>query len=618
SQSSVIKVPFQSLLNNAGAKVIVPSSAFDARFVTLVVCMIVLVGVLPSMAFFKIAHKMELDLLIKHSQTRFAEQLENRADSINRRYAKINMPDKQADDFINKRLALGEDSPTEFDIYGFPFTSVVLNSVHPLNPDHRVEEHHEFENNLAHLMLLYNETTIEIRELINDTAGDLKRHWERKEGVKKIVLHKQDYYGDQCIEIASMLPTFLSYFWKPFENAPRWWPAFQILLGLFAVIVISGLFVLIRVTVRKLFLTDFALMESPSSKLRLRNALLINPPEGMKRKLVKQDDTHTINLVEVANEDRWSETYPYSKLPAGKTLVIDHFEHQMSLPESNSQKLRFLEELIHTHKKNVVLFSNVDPENFVFAQTNGSDSDVNGKRANGNHSVLDVFHKTIVLDYGDAGDLSEDFLKLKKEIARIPDRKRRKHALQMCDLLYNECFPTSELHEICREMLQTRDFIFLDRAELITRIQDQADHYYRTIWLACAKEERLALIYLAKDGFANLTNRHVMQNLLKSGLILRHPGFRLMNESFKKFILDERDSGNVVKWARQNNTSSWGKLKMPFLIVLAGLLLFLFSTQPAAFKSTVSIISAVAAGIPALIKVMSSLKFGRADSQIEA
>ena len=90
-----------------------------------------------------------------------------------------------------------------------------------------------------------------------------------------------------------------------------------------------------------------------------------------------------------------------------------------------------------------------------------------------------------------------------------------------------------------------------------------------------------------------------------------------MNDSFKKFVL-EGDNQEVIKWAKQSSTSSWGKVKMPLIMVLAGVLVFLFSTQPSAFKSTISIVSAVTAGIPALIKILGSVKFGRAGAAVEA
>ena len=166
-------------------------------------------------------------------------------------------------------------------------------------------------------------------------------------------------------------------------------------------------------------------------------------------------------------------------------------------------------------------------------------------------------------------------------------------------------------------MLRRRDFVYLDRGELIGSIEEKANSYYLKIWLSCSKEEQLGLIYLAKDGFANLTNHQVIQNLVRSGLIVRHPGFRLMNDSFKKFVL-EGDNQEVIKWAKQSSTSSWGKVKMPLIMVLAGVLVFLFSTQPGAFKSTISIVTAVTAEIPTLIKVFGSLKFGRAGAAVEA
>ncbi len=88
-------------------------------------------------------------------------------------------------------------------------------------------------------------------------------------------------------------------------------------------------------------------------------------------------------------------------------------------------------------------------------------------------------------------------------------------------------------------------------------------------------------------------------------LIVLAPDLRLMNESFRRFVLGECcRPATVSAWIGEDDTSHWNRLKVPLITVLAGLALFLYLTQRDVFDTTIAFAAAVAAGLPAIFKLL--------------
>ena len=135
-------------------------------------------------------------------------------------------------------------------------------------------------------------------------------------------------------------------------------------------------------------------------------------------------------------------------------------------------------------------------------------------------------------------------------------------------------------------------------------IADQAEAYYRVLWSGCTTGERFILYHLAKNGFVNPANPDVGV-LLGKRLIVLAPDLRLINESFRRFVVGECcRPETVAAWIGEDNTSSWNTLKVPLITVLAGGALFLYLTQRDVFDTTIAFAAAVAAGLPAIFKLL--------------
>jgi len=140
------------------------------------------------------------------------------------------------------------------------------------------------------------------------------------------------------------------------------------------------------------------------------------------------------------------------------------------------------------------------------------------------------------------------------------------------------------------------------REEKINEVVDQARAYHLALWATCSQDERCALIHLALDGLISSKNTDVRQ-LMKRGLVVMDPGLRLMDESFRRFVISSQYDEDIDAW-RQAGGSNWELMKAPLLLILLSVSLFLFVTQKEVYDSSVSFVSALTAGLAALFKLL--------------
>jgi hypothetical protein len=100
--------------------------------------------------------------------------------------------------------------------------------------------------------------------------------------------------------------------------------------------------------------------------------------------------------------------------------------------------------------------------------------------------------------------------------------------------------------------------------------------YYESLWNACSIDERLALRQLAEEGLVNPQNQAVVRNLMRTGLIVRDPAVRIMNDAFREFVLQAVSAEQISAWESRGVGVPWGSIEVALLtgiVVLAGLLL---------------------------------------------
>ena len=88
-----------------------------------------------------------------------------------------------------------------------------------------------------------------------------------------------------------------------------------------------------------------------------------------------------------------------------------------------------------------------------------------------------------------------------------------------------------------------------------------------------------------------------------------------MDESFRRFIIQASLHQDVEGWRQQEGGSTWELIKVPILLVLLSILLFLFLTQKELYDSTISLVSALTAGVAILFRFLGMFQKSGAGAQ---
>ncbi len=176
-------------------------------------------------------------------------------------------------------------------------------------------------------------------------------------------------------------------------------------------------------------------------------------------------------------------------------------------------------------------------------------------------------------------------------------------------LLDEEGRPKRALRKICDELGQTEAFATgsLTRDQILEEIEDRAAALYLREWQACDNEERVVLEHVARHGLASAASRRVVRRLLVKGLLRKDPELRLMNQSFRRFVLTAEVRKEVAALEGLADPSMWDRLRLPLGLGAVATLLFLLVTQREAFDATVAMAAGVTAALPTLMRLTTVL-----------
>ena len=569
--------------------------------------LLVLVGILPAVAFFKLSHGSEMELLIKQGQLKLASALERRVERVRQGYRDIPVQDDKK--WLSDRLRLNGAS----DLYYTHFFSTTIHETpHVPTIDSRSRDD-GFKQLLTLIRLPYNQISIESQGLIPDAATDGSWDW-RPVSPSKLEFRKRKYRESEDLLITSQIPELTT------PNHLHAW--LGLCVALFLLFLLP--WILIRAISRRVFLLD---LEEPAASGRevlssgriAENILAVGLPFSGKSELLKRDDVGLVDLRSTAREERWAETFSYADLlkRADQVIAIDHFEFKINDAASNREKLRFLEELLD-RKRTLIVMSAVDPLADPPPLGNGNAQAGRGDPHESEDwdrwaSVFSAFSRVFIDDPGEAATFMAMMSQLEERMASDHttgpatkaniSRKRLSHLVRLVKV---ECRPTGYLQSVGKEIASLRGFIGFTPQQMVEYILDRSRGYYRLLWSSCSRSEKSALAHLAQDGFISSANRDIGP-LLRKRLIVRDPSLRCMNESFRRFLMSEcrlRDVG------REEVGSTWQALRAPLLTVFLGLALFLFMTQRSLVSTSLAFVSVLTTALPALFKLLDLFQSG--------
>ncbi|MDX1639609.1 MAG: cache domain-containing protein, partial [Balneolaceae bacterium] len=209
---------------------------------------------------------------------------------------------------------------------------------------------------------------------------------------------------------------------------------------------------------------------------------------------------------------------------------------------------------------------------------------------------------------------------LKRTKQREDDNARAEHD-ELADLLAafeTYYFPlTSDTIEQYQSEKQNQDLL----------VKEQ--NIYYELWNSLSTDEQYVLYDLTHDGLVNTRNLPIIHRLYKKGLISdggnRYEAgnssfissLEIVNDRFSRFIDKLAETENLKKLEEEiNATGTWHQYRTPLLVILTGILLFVFITQQETYGEVVSVLGSIAASLPLILRVMNSFFSGKGAAKV--
>jgi hypothetical protein len=548
------------------------------------------IAAVPAVVCFHIADEFETRLLIKRAQLRLAMDLDARQERIRKRAAELDLCPRSSETgrtcdkmttFIEKRGKVNG----AWDVHSLPFFNTQLGAATAQQPGDRPPSW--VDSVLRRVYLPVNDVSIELAAVATDDGAPATdgRQWTENDASIILMTAPRSHSGGYMLTS------------KVMRVAPTIWDALLIGGLLFA------LYALLRYGVQPLFALD--LRREPPSHTPTNgdqwesNLLLVGPPGSGKTARLRKSrgirtfDVRTLEYVERRRDPRpvdrdrrapspaanvvmpgaglprppvW---FDYSTLPCDPKAVvgIDHLDQRLDEPDRRDQMLQWLEELLYRHDRKVWIAADRDPLELVhriFAHANVADARTSG-RTNVAESVecerwcrvLQSFRKELV------GVGREGVSARRDSLSALMSERGRAVSDAVRSVILEECALTERLLEIGENVItRLPDDGTATVEEVMIKIGNAAEPYYRSLWSLCSTEEKLTLRQLAEEDLVNPNNQRVVFQLMRDGLVAGGPGVRIVSQAFRRFVLEAVPRETISVWEREGVRISWGSVEM--------------------------------------------------------
>jgi hypothetical protein len=612
--------------------------------------LILLVSVLPTVGFFKVAHRLQMNSFVRNGQLKMAKLLVERSDAGGKKPAASLAP-RSASLAVTRDLT---KSLPSLDFYGRAFFDTALHpGPHP-HPEVCAAHEKEDDEPLALLLPPYSDYTAESRELSRGRPSDDDWSWCEAYG-------KTFFDGDNYLRIS--LVSTIDPVWRgngpflamagllqphpardlvadtdrepverstldPIDPAAAGETG-RILLQQGMRVILTGcvlalfgtlLYALVTFVARRIFLLD---IEKP---LWVKGSGDLPALVGANVFLISRTQSWGIpenaGFVPLSfrdldrNANDWSDLRSKLFRDADSNVLVDGFEYRAFDPEWNARKLRLLEELVFVHQRVVVVLSELSPS-VVFSPL-GSAKDPDEERWRTLLGSFIQIHRDVWPASNPPMAAAKPRRSVLSKLGRPFSRRPRQEsptpvatpdAGLHSPLLRLECGEDVFLKRIGGALDKTATRY--NREQLLEELGERAQGYYSALWASCSRDERVVLGHLAEEGLVNAKNRRTVRRLMARRLIHRAPNLRLMNETFRRFVVSPACREQVLDLEQAAGRSPWDRFHWPFSAALAAGAALILITQQELLDSTVATVTGVTAGLPTLLKVIDLLGWKR-------
>jgi hypothetical protein len=169
--------------------------------------------------------------------------------------------------------------------------------------------------------------------------------------------------------------------------------------------------------------------------------------------------------------------------------------------------------------------------------------------------------------------------------------------------IWDECRNHPTLQAIAHEIVSAARGPIPKKAAL-ARIEERALAFYKLIWSACTRPEKLLLVQLAQTGMVNPRATGTLQELVRKGVIELKPQPRIMNETFRHFLETAEAPDTVKAWESEAGESPWLIIRNVVVGLTLIALVVLAATQNQTLQTATTVISAATAALAGLFRAV--------------
>lgn len=141
------------------------------------------------------------------------------------------------------------------------------------------------------------------------------------------------------------------------------------------------------------------------------------------------------------------------------------------------------------------------------------------------------------------------------------------------------------------------------REQVVDELRERAERYYEALWAMCSRAERVVLYQVAHYGVVNCANRRMIRRLIARGLLRRDGELRLFNSTFALFVLGHRDEIRD-ECDEPDFHSTFDRVRIPIFVGILLVIGVLVGTQKELANATTTIVTALATGLPMIVKLI--------------
>ena len=340
--------------------------------------------------------------------------------------------------------------------------------------------------------------------------------------------------------------------------------------------------------------------------------LLIKPPPGLVGVLRDDSDVFYVRLNELP-ADATLETLSGDPAFERRIVVLDRLEMELDNLDLATARQQLIAALAEIETKLVVIISPEDPASRFDSLSGGVELDGPALSViEGWTTVLTAFQRRDFVPGRWSDRFSDMGIRPSVALAQTalprelnPEWHKDPQMRKLVATLRRECEGDDILTRIAVDLLDEPKFKQLTPAQVEDLVRQQADSYYRALWNRRNTTQKLLLIRIAEEGFVNPKAWHLVRRLRADGLVKKDPALRLMNESFRGFVLAVESPGTIALWESRQEASVWANVRVPLMVFAVAAAVFFFATQRDRFNLSMGFVGSMAALVPAVIKILS-------------